>query len=129
MPIENALKMLIEIFNRDRTQLMEDAADFNAIISMGITTILAGNQETMVLLTGFSQLSSIVMAIAQDKSHFSWDFPQEIGSWVTVSDIGRSEHGSQRKPHGCDNADDVQFPPIDPSMPTGLGPMGLRING
>jgi hypothetical protein len=33
MPIKDTFEMLIKIFHRDRTQLMEDAPDLHAIIS------------------------------------------------------------------------------------------------
>ena len=67
MPIKNAFEMLIKIFYGKGTELVKDASDFHAIISVGVVSIPGGQQQPICLLTVLVQFGRIVMAITQDE--------------------------------------------------------------
>src|SRR5690348_12624113 len=68
------------------------------------------------------------MAIAQDEADFGGNLAQQSGSRFAIGDIGGSEHCSNGKPDGRNDRNHVEFPAIDPAVPAGFGPLGLRIN-
>src|SRR5258708_33889996 len=125
MPIKDAEDQLIKIFHGTGTQLMEDASHFDPIVGVRITPILGRNLQAIRVLTGRVQFRRVVMAITQDEADLGGHFTQQVRCWVTLSDSGGSQHGSDGKPDRCDDRDDVQLPAIDESTASPIWSSGL----
>ena len=65
MPIKDAFEMLIKIFYRNGTELMEDAPHFNSVVGVRIASILGRHEKPIRLVTVLAQFGGIVMAITQ----------------------------------------------------------------
>src|SRR6266852_82402 len=128
MPIKDALEMLIKIFHGNGTQLMKDAPCFDSIVGVRIASIARGHQQPVGLLTVLMEFGRVVMAISQDKTDFGGNFSQQSGSRFTIGDISWGQQSSDGKPDPCHDGDDVQFPAVDPAVPTRFGPVGFGIN-
>jgi hypothetical protein len=75
-------------FHGNGAQLVKDASHPNAIIGMGIASILGRHQRPIGLRTGRVQFRSVVMAITQDETDFSGDFTQQSRSKFAIGNIG-----------------------------------------
>src|SRR5919202_3927276 len=126
--IEDPFELLIEVLDRRRAQLVEEAAYLHPVVRVRIPPRLRGHQAALVLLTQLAQLHGVVMLVAQDKAYLRRDATQQVGSNLIVGHIrgGQlSRHGNPDLGHG---RHEVQFPAIDPAMPARLGPMRRRVN-
>src|SRR5947209_108623 len=128
MSVKDAFEVFIKIFHGNGTELMEDASDLDAVIGVRVASILSGHQQTIISRTDLVEFRGVVMAITQDEANFCGNFPQQLGSRITISHIGRRQYSCNGKPDGSDDGNHMQFPPIDPAMPTRFGPMGLGVN-
>jgi hypothetical protein len=52
MSIKDAFKVFVKIFHRNGTEFMEDTPHFNPVVGVGVTSILGGHQQTVILLAG-----------------------------------------------------------------------------
>jgi len=59
MSVKDALEMLIEVFDRQRAQLMKDATNFHARVGMRATAILTGDQEIVPLVTRLAYVCAL----------------------------------------------------------------------
>ena len=128
MPINNAFEMLIKMFHSDETQFVKEASDFHASICVGVPSLLGRHQQPIRLVTVRMQVRRVVMTISQDEPDLGGHFAQQIWCRVTISDIGRSQLGSNGKPDRYDDGNDVPFPDVDPAVPARFGPVGFGIN-
>src|SRR5258706_10539838 len=126
MPIKDAFEMLIKIFDGKGTEFVKDPADFHAIISMRVPSILGGDQHPVIALAERMQVGRVVMAIPQHETDFGGHFAQQFRSRLTIGDIGWCQHGSDGKPDGCHHRDDVPFPAINESTTTPIWSNGPR---
>ena len=129
MSIKDAFEVLIKIFHGDRAELVKDAPHCDPIVDVRVASILGHHQQPVRLLAIFAQIRRVVMAIAQDEADFGRNFAQQSGSRLIVSNSGRGQDKSLGKSDRCNDRDEMQFPAVDESMPTGFGPVRLGING
>ncbi len=81
---------------------MEDVPYFDSVISMGIASILADNQETIRLFAELLHIRDIIVAVAQNEQDLGGNFPQQLRGWITVGDLGRRQHLGKRKKYRGD---------------------------
>jgi hypothetical protein len=126
MPIKDAEDQFMKILNSCGAKLVKDASHLDAIIGMGIFPIVSSNEQAVILLTQLPQMRRVVMTVAQDKTHFSRNFCEQMRSGFTISDIGGCECCGEREPYACHDRDNMPFPAIHESMPARFGEVGLR---
>ena len=75
MAVEDALELLVEALNGQRTQLMENAAHFDAVARVRIGTVVRGHQDLPGLVTALLNVRRSVVQIAQYEAGVSTYFP------------------------------------------------------
>ncbi len=127
MFIKDPFKMFMKILNSDGTKLVKGSADFHSIIGVRIAFILRCDEKATILSAQFAQFVSVVVTITQNETNFMRQLAKQTGNSFTISYIGRSAFGSQRKPDGCYRRNQMQFLAVNPAMPARFGPMGFLI--
>src|SRR5256885_9905656 len=111
MPIEDTFEMLMKIFHRNGTELVEDTSDFHPVIGVGVASILSGHEQTVSLLTVRTQFRRVGMKISQDKPNVCGTFSQQLRRRLTIGDSGGGQDGGSRETESRD-------PPHEPGGST-----------
>jgi hypothetical protein len=69
------------------------------------------------------------VGVAQHEAGLIWQLLQQQRGQGTIRLVGGGEPSGQRYPHAGHGGGQVQLPPVNPPVPTALGPMRLRIYG
>jgi hypothetical protein len=103
MSIKDAFELFVKIFHRHRAELMEDTPHFDPVVGVRIASIEGRYEQPIRLCAERVQVRRVVMAVPQHEADIGGNFAQQGRSRLTISDIGGSQHGSQRKPDRCDD--------------------------
>src|SRR5829696_735877 len=121
MPIEDALEVFVEVFDSQRSQLVEDTPHLPTHIILWPPASVSGHQPPLLEHAYRSQQRSVVMSVSQQVAYVSRQFAlthdYQLAGFSTIISISRGKFGSQRYPNVGHYRDKVQLPPIDPPMP------------
>jgi hypothetical protein len=82
---EDPLEVLVEVFDRHRAQLVEDAPDFDAAIGVGIGPAAGGYQDPVGPVTQPAEVGIVVVDIAQEMADLGGQLTDQVGSSRTLA--------------------------------------------
>lgn len=127
--VKDTFELLVKVFDGMGTELVKDSAHGCAWVAVRIGTFAGGNDGLVGGSTGNMQGRIVVVLVVQEITSFGGQFREQTQGMFIIGDIGGREVSRQRDPDGSYGGDQVQFPPVDPSVPARLGPVGFRVDG
>jgi hypothetical protein len=108
---------------------MEDPADLDSTILMGIRAAARGDQFAAVERTFLAQLRGVVVRVAEDVTNFQRQLSEQSWRDPVVGLTGNRKLGGERNSETPDGDGQMQLPAVPPAVITGLAPGGLSIDG
>jgi hypothetical protein len=132
MSIEDTLELLVEVLDSQRTSLVQYPAHLDTGVSVRVgmsLTITGGHQHNPSLSAQPVKVRVGIVDIAQQEAQCSRQFTDKSRGFLIVCGVSGSKNSSQWYPYRRCGGYQVQLPAVNPTVPAGLGPMSLSVNG
>lgn len=121
--VEDALEVLVEVFNGNISELMKDPSHFHPVVPVGISSVLCRNKGDAGAVTELLNIGSTVVGVSQEEAGVMRELGNEQFGHFIIRCIGRGKLCRQRNPNRGYSKDQMELPAVDPSMPTRFGPI------
>ena len=129
--IEETLELLVEVFNCNRAQFVEEAAHFlgvERVVWTRIAPVPRSHQGVAIALAIVSNGGRVVVGVAQNKADWGGQLLQQLWRDHVVCGVGGGELGGQRNPDVATTGRQMELPSIDPAVVPRLGPARLGVD-
>src|SRR5215210_6999849 len=115
--VEDALELAVEVLDGEGAELVEDAADLDAVVGVRVATTPGGDQEAIGSGAVVADGRVVVVGVAEDEARRARQLVEQAGRRLVVGGVGRGQLGGERDPDGRDGGHEVELPAVDPAVP------------
>jgi hypothetical protein len=94
-----------------------------------VSSSFGGDQKPLGTLAYPSDIGRVVVNVSEHEAGLIWQLLDQVRSHLVVCRVGGGEAATKWDPYLTDADGQLQLPPVDPSMPAGLGPASLSVYG
>ena len=109
---EDALELAVEVLDRVRAELVEDAADLDAVVGVRIAAPAGGDQEAAGGGAVVAAGRVVVVGVPENEPGRGRELVEQARGRLVVGGVGRGQFGGERDPDRRDGGREVELPAV-----------------